>query len=384
MSIWDWLFNPSGLTPHGFCLLWAPGLIVMHAASDAVIGLAYFSIPLALASFVRQRKDLEYRWVINLFVAFILACGTTHLMAILTLWTPVYGVEGIIKMITAVLSIATAVLLWPLIPKLVTLPSPGQLTRLNAELEAKIQEHQRTAQLLRDSEAQIRLSNMDLEKRVGERTAELTAANAKLIETLAQRDLLLREVYHRVKNNLQIIDSIVMLQARRLSDPEAKASLQSLRSRLFALGLVHQQLMSSQNLKTFDVSPFLKELSNNIIEASAGREINLAVRAIPLDVGIDFGIPLGLLVTELVTNCLRHAFPAGKGNIEVALERRPDGSIALVVSDDGVGASEPGPEKQGLGTSIISGLVGQLKAIMTVRIANGTRSEISFPAASVA
>jgi len=383
MSIWDWLFNPSGLTPHGFCLLWAPGLIVMHAASDAVIGLAYFSIPLALASFVRQRKDLEYRWVINLFVAFILACGTTHLMSILTLWSPVYGVEGIIKMITAALSIATAVLLWPLIPKLVTLPSPGQLTRLNAELETKIQEHQRTAQLLRDSEAQVRLSNLDLEKRVAERTAELTAANAQLIETLAQRDLLLREVYHRVKNNLQIIDSIVMLQARRLSDPQAKASLQSLRSRLLALGLVHQQLMSSQNLKTFDVSPFLKELSSNIIEASAGHEINLAVRAIPLDVGIDFGIPLGLLVTELVTNSLKHAFPAGKGNIEVVLDRRPDGSIALVVSDDGVGTAEPPPEKQGLGTGIISGLVAQLKAIMTVQIANGTRSEISFPAASV-
>jgi two-component sensor histidine kinase len=383
MSIWDWLFNPSGLTPHGFCLLWAPGLIVMHAASDAVIGLSYFSIPLALASFVSKRKDLEYRWVINLFVAFILACGTTHLMSILTLWSPVYGVEGIIKVITALLSIATAVLLWPLIPKLVTLPSPGQLTLLNTELELKIKELERTAQLLRDSEAQVRLSNMELEKRVAERTGELTAANARLTETLAQRDLLLREVYHRVKNNLQIIDSIVMLQARKLSDPQAKASLQSLRSRLFALGLVHQQLMSSQNLKTFDVSPFLKELSSNIIEASAGHEINLAVRSIPLDVGIDFGIPLGLLVTELVTNSLKHAFPDGKGNIEVALDRGHDGSIALVVADDGVGAPEPRLDKQGLGTSIIGGLVAQLKAIMTVRIANGTRSEISFPAASV-
>src|SRR6201996_5455532 len=96
MSISEWLFNPSGLTPHGFCLLWAPGLIFLHAASDAVIGLAYFSIPLALASFSAQRKDLEYGWVAYLFVAFILACGMTHLMSILTLWVPAYGIEGII------------------------------------------------------------------------------------------------------------------------------------------------------------------------------------------------------------------------------------------------------------------------------------------------
>jgi len=95
VSLYDWLFNPSGLTPHGFCLLWAPGLIVLHAASDAIIGLAYFSIPLALASFASQRKDIEYSWIIHLFVAFILACGTTHLMSILTLWSPAYGIEGI-------------------------------------------------------------------------------------------------------------------------------------------------------------------------------------------------------------------------------------------------------------------------------------------------
>jgi hypothetical protein len=108
MSIWDWLLNPTGLTPHGFCLSWAPGLMSLHAGSDVVIGLSYFSIPLAIAAFVRRRPDLEYGWVAYLFVAFILACGTTHLLAILTLWVPAYGVEGLIKLATAVLSVATA------------------------------------------------------------------------------------------------------------------------------------------------------------------------------------------------------------------------------------------------------------------------------------
>ncbi|HWY66262.1 MAG TPA: histidine kinase dimerization/phosphoacceptor domain -containing protein [Rhizomicrobium sp.] len=382
MSLYDWLFNPSGLTPHGFCLLWAPGLIVLHAASDAIIGLAYFSIPLALASFASQRKDIEYSWIIHLFVAFILACGTTHLMSILTLWSPAYGIEGIIKAITALLSIATAVILWPLIPKLVALPSGSQLKLLNSQLAFKVDEQERTAQLLRASEAQVRRSNIELERRVEERTAELVAANAQLSQALEERDLLLREVYHRVKNNLQVIDGIVTLQARLLAVPDAKSALQGLRQRLYALGLVHQQLMSSADLKTFDVAPFLKELSANIMEGIGGRDIDLSVRAIPLDVGLDFAIPLGLLVTELVTNSLKHAFPDGKGRIEVELDRRHDGTMVLVVSDNGSGYEiRETPQKQkmsGLGTTLIQGLVSQLRAIMNVRKMNGTTCEVLF------
>src|ERR1700728_2001934 len=111
-SLTRWLFDPSGLTPHGFCLLWEPGLIWLHAASDAVIGIAYYSIPLALISFVRRRSDIAFSWIFWLFAAFILACGTTHFLEIVTLWQPIYWLDGVVKLLTAILSLATGVILW--------------------------------------------------------------------------------------------------------------------------------------------------------------------------------------------------------------------------------------------------------------------------------
>ena len=223
--------------------------------------------------------------------------------------------------------------------------------------------------------AQIALhdAKLDLECVVAERTT-----------ALAQRDLLLREVYHRVKNNLQIIDSLLVLQARQLSDAAGKQALLGLRNRVYALGLVHHQLMESADLKTFDVAPFLKEITANLLAGGAGREVGLSVRAIPLDVGLDFAIPLGLLVTELVTNSLKHAFPDGSGQVEVVLERAADGSMVLVVADDGEGypmaEDVPSAGRIGLGSSIIEGLVAQLKGTLVISADGGTRSEIRVAA----
>ena len=95
------IFNDAGLSPHGFCLLWRPELIWLHVTSDAIIALSYYSIPLALTYFVLKRRDLIFGWMFWLFGAFILACGTTHVFEILTLWYPLYGVEGAIKFVTA-------------------------------------------------------------------------------------------------------------------------------------------------------------------------------------------------------------------------------------------------------------------------------------------
>ena len=148
--------DPSGLTPHGFCLSWEPGLIWLHAISDGLTALAYYSIPLALVAFTRRRRDLSFPWVFWLFAAFIMSCGTTHAFAALTLWVPAYWPDGVVKALTAALSLTTAVALWPLIPKALAVPSPTALRRANAVLHLQAKLREVTAQQLAESEARYR------------------------------------------------------------------------------------------------------------------------------------------------------------------------------------------------------------------------------------
>src|SRR3546814_7526227 len=160
--------------------LWPPGCIWLHAVSDAVIGRTCLGIPPVLLWPVRRRPDLEFRSAFYLFVAFVLFCGATHFMSILALWVPAYAAEGLVKAVTALLAIGTAILVWPLAPRLFALPSAVQLGRLNAELAGKVEEQERTSHLLRQSAERVRLANAELERRVEERTADLRAANERL------------------------------------------------------------------------------------------------------------------------------------------------------------------------------------------------------------
>ncbi|MBU1374687.1 MAG: PAS domain S-box protein [Alphaproteobacteria bacterium] len=202
-------------------------------------------------------------------------------------------------------------------------------------------------------------------------------------KALEERDLLLREVYHRVKNNLQVVDGMLTLQALKIGDAQARDALMGLRSRIQALGLVHQQLMGSANLRTFDVAPFLRELTRNIVGGSAGERITLFVDASALQVGLDFAIPLGLVVTELVTNSLKHAFPDGVGTVSVLLQPDGLGQVVLIVSDDGP-ALAPVAAESGLGSGIVKRLVAQLGGEMTVRRDGGTTTQIIVPLTELA
>src|ERR671924_2298894 len=125
------LFSTNGFMPHGMCYLWRPGVLGLHVVSDALITLAYFSIPFTLLYFVRKRSDLQFNWMFVCFAIFIVACGTTHLMEIWTVWEPTYWLAGLVKAITALASVPTAILLVQLIPETLRFPSPATLQAAN-------------------------------------------------------------------------------------------------------------------------------------------------------------------------------------------------------------------------------------------------------------
>jgi PAS domain S-box-containing protein len=120
-------FGSKDFIPHGYCLSWRPALLWLHVISDLLITLAYYSIPLTLFYFIHKRKDLPYPWMAALFAGFIIACGTTHLLSAITIWIPLYWVDGLIKAFTAIISIASAALMLWVIPRLLSLPSTKQL-----------------------------------------------------------------------------------------------------------------------------------------------------------------------------------------------------------------------------------------------------------------
>ena len=121
------LFGLKGFIPHGYCLLWSPALLWLHAASDFLIFLAYFSIPLALIYFIKQRKETPYPRLLFMFAGFIIACGIGHLLSALTIWIPLYWLEGWVKGFTALISITTATMMFWVIPKALALPTLKQL-----------------------------------------------------------------------------------------------------------------------------------------------------------------------------------------------------------------------------------------------------------------
>jgi PAS domain S-box-containing protein len=190
------LFSSGSFIPHGHCYLWKPGLVWLHLISDAIIALAYYSIPLTLFYFVRKRQDLPFSWIFLLFAAFIISCGTTHLAAIWTLWHPTYWLSGIIKAGTAIVSLFTAIELVPLVPQALALPSPIQLSSANKALHAQIEERLRV-------ENELRRLQDELEQRVQARTSELVNVNQQLQQEIDER--------HRAEAALRISSERLVL-----------------------------------------------------------------------------------------------------------------------------------------------------------------------------
>jgi hypothetical protein len=203
------LFSPDFM-PHGSCYLWQPEIVWLHATSDSLIALSYYLIPLVLIYFVRKRTDLPFNWIFVMFGIFILGCGTTHIMEVWTLWHPVYRLSGVIKAFTAVVSVATAVMLAKLMPQALALPSPTQLRTANLKLENEIIERLRI-------EAALQRAHDELGARVRERTVQLANANEELRKEIVERQ--------HAQEALQIAQSELAHVTRVTSMGELMASI---------------------------------------------------------------------------------------------------------------------------------------------------------------
>lgn len=190
--------------PHGHCYLWEPGILWLHVLSDAGTALAYATIPLAISRFVRLRTDLEFRWMFWLFGAFILACGTSHAMSVWTVWQPLYLLEGGVKAVTAGVSMATAVLLVPLVPRALRVPSPAQLRAAKEALEVEVAQRRRAEDAARELAAA-------LESRVEERTLELRRANEDLQQFV-------QVVSHDLREPVRAVSNFTLLLEKRYGD----------------------------------------------------------------------------------------------------------------------------------------------------------------------
>ncbi|MEO7043721.1 MAG: sensor histidine kinase, partial [Ferruginibacter sp.] len=167
-------------------------------------------------------------------------------------------------------------------------------------------------------------------------------SNRLLAAKNKENELLLKEIHHRVKNNLEVVSSLLALQSAQIDDPNTKEAMLEGQNRVHSIGIVHQKLYQGTNLGAIEMKDYFLNLSESILDSfGAEKRIKIELAMEKLDIDIDTAVPLGLIVNELLTNTLKYAFPNGeKGKISIQLEKRNDNILHLAVSDNGIGKTD--------------------------------------------
>ena len=231
---------------------------------------------------------------------------------------------------------------------------------------------------IRQSQTQLRLRR--------ERESALHAlqeSRDRFEQLAAQQALLLQEVNHRIANSLQLITSLIELQARKLVDADAKEALKQAAERVEAVTLVHRRLYTSNDVEFVAMDQYLEGLIDELRRAVTGGERHgqITLAAEPIRVETDKAVPIGLIVNELVTNAVKYAYPGADGDVRVMF-RMVDGAVQLVVEDDGVGYQEgAAPKGSGLGSVIVGAMARTVKAsVIVASSAKGTRVVVTLAA----
>lgn len=286
---------------------------------------------------------------------------------------PLFSRFGLIAPVVGPLAVLTVTGLSSMVYDLVR--SAAEQLRLRLTLE----ERQRSQEMLERV-------NGELEQRVKERTAELTDANSRLSGSLEEKSVLLKEIHHRVKNNLQVISSLLNLQAGAIKDPVALQAFTESRSRVRSMSLIHEKLYQSQDLARIDFGDYIKALTGGLLASFGGKSsaVRIAVDVEGIMVPVDSAVPCGLIVNELVTNCFKYAFgnPAS-GEIRIGMKRTPEAQLQLTVADNGAGFPKDVDFRntESLGLQLVITLTEQLDGTIALRNGSGTAFEITFPEA---
>ena len=205
-----------------------------------------------------------------------------------------------------------------------------------------------------------------------------TKTNKLLAAKNAENELLLKEIHHRVKNNLEVVSGLLALQSAQIDDPNTKEAMQESQNRVQSIGIVHQKLYQGENLGSIEMKDYFLNLSESILDSfGAAKRVTIECSMEKIDIDIDTAVPLGLIVNELLTNTLKYAFPNGQdGKVLIKLQKNKDG-LHLEVSDNGVGKSGL-TQGTGFGGQLISLLTRQLGGSMREETTNGTSIFFDF------
>ncbi|MHC4540828.1 MAG: sensor histidine kinase [Planctomycetota bacterium] len=255
-----------------------------------------------------------------------------------------------------------------------------QLRAANQQLSAGEQQLRAANQQLRASEQQLRAANQQLIAS----EQQLRATNQQLKTSLEEKEVLLREIHHRVKNNLQVVVSLLSLQSENVQDDEAARLFRESQLRVKSMALLHEQLYETENLAHINLGDYVRHLTDEL-RCSYGadaQEIRFKIDVEDVFPGIDKAVPCALIINELVSNCLKHAFPGDRaGEIRIGLDSDEQGNCALSVSDDGAGFAQDVEltDARTFGLKLVSILAEQLQGAVILDQSAGTSFRISFP-----
>lgn len=221
-----------------------------------------------------------------------------------------------------------------------------------------------------------------LNKKLGTLNEDLAQKNIQLDKRNAENELLLKEIHHRVKNNLEIVSGLLALQAAQIDHPSAQAVMQASQNRVLSMGIIHQKLYQNGNLAGIEMKDYFHNLSENILDTfNATGRITITCQMQPLELDVDTAVPVGLIANELLTNALKYAFTENQpGEVQISLTKTDiNDELIFRVADNGIGKQNNNSNKiTGFGTELVDLLVQQLEGKQTIDTSNGTNITIHF------